>query len=200
MSLPSMRIRPDVASIILLIMRRDVVFPQPDGPTKTVICPSSTRRSSERTAVVPSSYCLVTAWNSITRDPSGRHGHSPAAEAKSTICVVPRVFVWSRSHGCTTLAGNTDKGSTFHHVITDFHPYPRSNRAESDTQGHRMFGLHDGGRESAGTVMIQRASHQRRVSSRLGEALRRRVDGQETLAGINEVEQGLLLRRRGTVA
>src|SRR5882757_5708292 len=79
MSLPSIRIRPPVGSIMRLIIRSDVVLPQPDGPTNTVIRPASIVRSSLLTAIVPSGYCLVTAWNSITRDPPGRDGHSPAA-------------------------------------------------------------------------------------------------------------------------
>ena len=37
MSLPSNRIVPLVGSIMRLIMRSEVVLPQPEGPTKTVI-------------------------------------------------------------------------------------------------------------------------------------------------------------------
>ena len=42
MSLPSTRIVPPVGSIIRLIIRSDVVLPQPDGPTNTVMRPAST--------------------------------------------------------------------------------------------------------------------------------------------------------------
>src|SRR5882757_91001 len=51
---------PDVGSIILLIIRIDVVLPQPDGPTKTARVPSATSRVRSSTATVPSGYCLVT--------------------------------------------------------------------------------------------------------------------------------------------
>ena len=37
---------PDVGSIIRLIIRIDVVLPQPDGPTKTVSVPAGTSRFS----------------------------------------------------------------------------------------------------------------------------------------------------------
>ena len=39
MSLSSSQMRPEVGSIIRLIIRSDVVLPQPDGPTNTVIWP-----------------------------------------------------------------------------------------------------------------------------------------------------------------
>ena len=38
-SVSSSQIVPDVGSIIRLIIRSDVVLPQPDGPTSTVILP-----------------------------------------------------------------------------------------------------------------------------------------------------------------
>ncbi len=56
----SIRMRPLVGSIIRLIMRSDVVLPQPDGPTKTVICPEGASRSRASTATVPSGYFFVT--------------------------------------------------------------------------------------------------------------------------------------------
>ena len=40
--LPSTRIVPPVGSIMRLIIRSEVVLPQPDGPTNTVIRPAST--------------------------------------------------------------------------------------------------------------------------------------------------------------
>jgi hypothetical protein len=43
---------PDVGSAIRLIIRIKVVFPQPDGPTKTVRVPSGTSRFSLSTATV----------------------------------------------------------------------------------------------------------------------------------------------------
>src|SRR6476659_6075469 len=59
--LPSTVSVPDVGSIIRLIMRIDVVLPQPEGPTNTVSVPSGTSRVRSSTATVPSGYCLVTA-------------------------------------------------------------------------------------------------------------------------------------------
>ena len=38
-SWPSTVIRPEVGVIIRLTMRSEVVLPQPEGPTSTVICP-----------------------------------------------------------------------------------------------------------------------------------------------------------------
>ena len=60
MSLPSRRIVPSLGSTIRLIMRRVVVLPQPDGPTRTVIERSGISRESRSTATVPSGYRLVT--------------------------------------------------------------------------------------------------------------------------------------------
>ena len=45
---------PDVGSTIRLIIRIDVVLPQPEGPTKTVNVPSGTSRFRLSTATVPS--------------------------------------------------------------------------------------------------------------------------------------------------
>ncbi len=61
-----MRIVPEVGSIIRLIIRSEVVLPQPDGPTSTVIAPSGIVRERLPTATVPSGYLLVTSTNSIT--------------------------------------------------------------------------------------------------------------------------------------
>ncbi len=59
-SLSSIRILPEVGSIIRLIIRRDVVLPQPEGPTKTVILPEGASSDSDSTATVPSGYFLPT--------------------------------------------------------------------------------------------------------------------------------------------
>src|SRR5690349_20405832 len=59
-SLPSTVSVPDVGSIIRLIIRIDVVLPQPDGPTNTVNVPSGTSSVRSSTATVPSGYFLVT--------------------------------------------------------------------------------------------------------------------------------------------
>ena len=62
---PSSEIVPDVGSISLLIMRSDVVLPQPEGPTNAVIFPVGHSRSRASTAMVPSGYALVTLSNLI---------------------------------------------------------------------------------------------------------------------------------------
>ena len=64
-SSPSTVSVPDVGSIIRLIIRIDVVLPQPDGPTKTVSVPSGTSSVRSSTATVPSGYFLVTFSNVI---------------------------------------------------------------------------------------------------------------------------------------
>src|SRR5687768_8431157 len=64
-SLPATVMVPDVGSTILLIMRSDVVLPQPDGPTNTVMQPLSMNMLRLSTAGSPPWYCLVTLWNAI---------------------------------------------------------------------------------------------------------------------------------------
>ncbi|GAA2675043.1 hypothetical protein GCM10010095_26350 [Streptomyces anthocyanicus] len=49
-----------MGSTILLIIRRVVVLPQPEGPTNTVIARSGISSDSRSTATVPSGYRLVT--------------------------------------------------------------------------------------------------------------------------------------------
>src|SRR5690606_1146255 len=60
MSWPSRRMVPSVGSTIRLIMRRVVVLPQPEGPTRTVIERSGISSDSRSTATVPSGYRFVT--------------------------------------------------------------------------------------------------------------------------------------------
>jgi hypothetical protein len=50
---------PSVTASRPAIIRSAVVFPQPDGPTKTMNSPSSILRSNASTAFVPSPYTLV---------------------------------------------------------------------------------------------------------------------------------------------
>src|SRR5215204_4513185 len=56
---------PEVGSIIRLIIRIEVVLPQPDGPTNAASVPSGTSRVRSSTATVPSGYTLRTASNLI---------------------------------------------------------------------------------------------------------------------------------------
>ena len=65
MSTPSSSIVPDVGSIRRLIIRIDVVLPQPDGPTSVVIFPAGAVIVRLSTATVPSGYRLDTLSNVI---------------------------------------------------------------------------------------------------------------------------------------
>src|SRR3569832_53089 len=58
---------PEVGSTIRLTIRSEVVLPQPDGPTSTVIRPDGATRSRPSTAVVPSGYRFTTESDLITR-------------------------------------------------------------------------------------------------------------------------------------
>src|SRR6476659_2761595 len=66
MSSPSTRIRPPDGSMRRLIIRRIVVLPQPDGPTRTQTSPSGTSRLRSSTATSPLAYCLRTDSSRIT--------------------------------------------------------------------------------------------------------------------------------------
>src|SRR5262249_35380072 len=59
---PSMAIAPAVGSSSPAIIRRAVVFPQPDGPTRTMNSPSAMVQVSASTAVVPFGKTFVTSW------------------------------------------------------------------------------------------------------------------------------------------
>src|SRR5450631_4399945 len=65
----SIQIRPLVGSIIRLIMRRLVVLPHPEGPTRTVILPDGAVRLRLSTATVPSGYVFVTESKRIIATP-----------------------------------------------------------------------------------------------------------------------------------
>src|SRR3954453_20500285 len=66
-SLPSSVMLPEEGRIIRLIMRRDVVLPQPEGPTSTVILPLGASKLRSSTATVPSGNFLVTPSKAIMR-------------------------------------------------------------------------------------------------------------------------------------
>src|SRR3954467_11197711 len=68
-SLPSTVSVPEVGSIIRLIIRIDVVLPQPDGPTNTVSVPSGPSSVRSSTATVPSGDFLVTFSKLIIQRP-----------------------------------------------------------------------------------------------------------------------------------
>jgi len=60
---PPMAIAPEVGSSSPATIRRAVVFPQPDGPTRTMNSPSVMVQVSASTAVVPVGKTFVTSWN-----------------------------------------------------------------------------------------------------------------------------------------
>src|SRR5215213_4891259 len=84
-SCPSIVIRPEVGSIIRLTIRNEVVLPQPDGPTSTVVAPLGAVRSRPSTATVPSAYALLTPSKRIIEgSQSHRGGRSPASPLGSS--------------------------------------------------------------------------------------------------------------------
>ena len=72
-------------SINRLIIRRLVVLPHPDGPTRTVISPVSASRSRPSTATVPSGYRFVTESKRITQPvhPDGDGNSAYGARSRS---------------------------------------------------------------------------------------------------------------------
>src|SRR6266516_8151700 len=60
---PPMTIAPAVGSSSPATIRRAVVFPHPDGPTRTMNSPSAIVQVSASTAVVPFGKTFVTSWN-----------------------------------------------------------------------------------------------------------------------------------------
>src|SRR4051812_23689212 len=64
-TLSPIRMSPEVISSSPAVMRRAVVLPEPEGPTRTRNSPSATARLSESTARVPSENALETSANSI---------------------------------------------------------------------------------------------------------------------------------------
>src|SRR6516164_8601323 len=59
---PPMAMAPAVGSSSPATIRRAVVFPQPDGPTRTMNSPSLMVQVSASTAVVPFGKTFVTSW------------------------------------------------------------------------------------------------------------------------------------------
>src|SRR3954451_17591522 len=64
-SRPPIRMRPDVTSSRPASMRRSVVFPQPDGPTRTRNSPSAISRSTASTARTPFAYTFTSCSSSM---------------------------------------------------------------------------------------------------------------------------------------
>src|SRR6266536_2266689 len=60
---PPMATAPEVGSSSPATIRRAVVFPHPDGPTRTMNSPSAMVQVSASTAVVPFGKTFVTSWN-----------------------------------------------------------------------------------------------------------------------------------------
>src|SRR5512132_3817521 len=78
--------RPLVGSMSRLTIFKVVVFPQPDGPTRTEISPSGTSRVRSVTAWVPSGKRLETESRRIMgRTPGGSPKATPRSPAPVTI-------------------------------------------------------------------------------------------------------------------
>src|ERR1051326_1998549 len=60
---PPMAMAPEVGSSSPAIIRSAVVFPRPDGPTRTMNSPSATVQVSASTAIVPFGKTFVISWN-----------------------------------------------------------------------------------------------------------------------------------------
>ena len=80
-SRPSISIRPDVGSMILLIILRVVVFPHPEGPTSVTNSPlpHSRVRSSQRRVESPGK-TFVTSSRRIMRVAGHQHLQAPGAQ------------------------------------------------------------------------------------------------------------------------
>src|SRR6266699_6473086 len=76
--------RPLVGSMSRFTIFKVVVFPQPEGPTRTLISPSGTSRLSSVTAMVPSGKCLETESRRIMGRTPGRSAEGYPA----SVCVV----------------------------------------------------------------------------------------------------------------
>src|SRR6266542_2327314 len=72
-SAPPIEIRPAVASSSPAIIRSRVVFPHPDGPTKTMNSPSSTPRSTLSTATTPPEKCFETCSSRMSAIPCNQY-------------------------------------------------------------------------------------------------------------------------------
>src|SRR5947207_208995 len=59
---PPMAIAPEVGSSSPATIRSAVVFPHPEGPTRTMNSPSAMVQVREETAVVPFGKTFVTSW------------------------------------------------------------------------------------------------------------------------------------------
>ena len=72
---PPIAMAPDVGCSRPATIRSAVVFPHPDGPTRTMNSPSSIVHVRSSTATVPSGKTLPTSWNETsatrTAPPSG---------------------------------------------------------------------------------------------------------------------------------
>src|SRR5436190_22971415 len=78
--------RPLVGSMSRFTIFKVVVFPQPDGPTRTLISPSGTSRVRSVTAMVPSGKRLETESRRIMSRTPGRsaEGYPPSVCAVTT--------------------------------------------------------------------------------------------------------------------
>jgi hypothetical protein len=93
-SSPSISIVPLVGSTIRLIIRRIVVLPLPEEPTRTVIVRDGITKEKSSTATVPSGNSFVTERNSIM---CAAHSSNKASDQHRPVVPQPK-------HGLTCLA------------------------------------------------------------------------------------------------
>src|SRR4051795_2194799 len=87
-----MKMSPDVMSSSPTIIRSNVDFPHPDGPTRIMNSPSAISSVTSLTALNPSPYSLLTFWiliSAMNDAPStldgagGQPGHDPTLEQQN---------------------------------------------------------------------------------------------------------------------
>src|SRR5215475_3122033 len=113
----SSQIRPEVGSVSRLIIRSVVVFPDPDGPTSTVISPEAASRLSPLTATVPSAYRLVTESKRIITAPHvvRRHQQPSRAQVGESHRYLERFKC--RSLTASTRFGTNPAADPAHHTV-----------------------------------------------------------------------------------
>src|SRR5690348_6571041 len=87
-----MAIAPEVGSSRPAIIRRAVVFPHPDGPTRTMNSPAAMVKVSASTAVVPFGKTFVTSWNETSATIKTSRAHSRASRQHDRTSQVLRMI------------------------------------------------------------------------------------------------------------
>src|SRR5258708_20981729 len=113
---PPMAIAAEVGSSSPATIRRAVVFPQPDGPTRTMNSPSAIVHVSASTAVVPFGKTFVTSWNETSATISASHVSGCASRQHDRTSQVLRM-IGIEAVGLGQLAGHPLYGDELGHWI-----------------------------------------------------------------------------------